>query len=117
MKVWNENCPDRCPYYDVGPPESMEILERNTKWVTFEPNDESTWASIRASITTFMMGLFDDGAFQGDMLSNSFYVKCDAEITTQEDQNNGIVNIVVALAPLKPAEFVIIRIQHSIEPT
>jgi phage tail sheath protein FI len=59
-----------------------------------------------------MMGLFRQGAFQGGSPDKAFFVKCDAETTTQADRNQGIVNILVGFAPLKPAEFVIIKIQQ-----
>jgi hypothetical protein len=59
-----------------------------------------------------MQDLFRQGAFQGTTPQQAFFVKCDGETTTQTDINNGIVNIVVGFAPLKPAEFVIIQIQQ-----
>jgi phage tail sheath protein FI len=89
-----------------------ESLFRGTKWVVFEPNDEPLWAQIRLNLNAFMMGLFRQGAFQGSTPKAAFYVKCDAETTTQADRNLGIVNIEVGFAPLKPAEFVIIKIQQ-----
>jgi phage tail sheath protein FI len=78
--------------------------------VVFEPNDEPLWAKIRMNLNAFMMGLFRQGAFQGGTPDQAFFVKCDAETTTQNDRNLGIVNIEVGFAPLKPAEFVIIVI-------
>ena len=89
-----------------------ESLFRGTKWVVFEPNDEPLWAKIRLNVGAFMMRLFRQGAFQGSTPDQAFYVKCDAETTTQADRNLGIVNIEVGFAPLKPAEFVIIKIQQ-----
>jgi Bacteriophage tail sheath protein len=89
-----------------------ESLFRGTKWVVFEPNDEPLWAKIRLNLTAFMMSLFRQGAFQGTTPDKAFFVKCDAETTTQNDRNLGIVNIEVGFAPLKPAEFVIIKIQQ-----
>jgi phage tail sheath protein FI len=89
-----------------------ESLFRGTKWIVFEPNDEPLWAKIRQNINAFMMGLFRQGAFQGSTPDKAFYVKCDAETTTQADRNLGIVNIEVGFAPLKPAEFVVIKIQQ-----
>jgi uncharacterized protein len=89
-----------------------ESLFRGTKWVVFEPNDEPLWAQIRLNISAFMMGLFRQGAFQGTTPDKAFYVKCDAETTTQNDRNLGIVNIEIGFAPLKPAEFVVIKIQQ-----
>jgi hypothetical protein len=89
-----------------------ESLYRGTQWVVFEPNDEPLWAKIRLNVGVFMNGLFRQGAFQGSTPDQAFYVKCDAETTTQADRNLGIVNIEVGFAPLKPAEFVIITIQQ-----
>ncbi len=89
-----------------------ESLYRGTKWVVFEPNDEPLWAQIRLNVGAFMQDLFRQGAFQGKTPREAYLVKCDKETTTQTDINKGIVNIIVGFAPLKPAEFVIIKIQQ-----
>jgi uncharacterized protein len=89
-----------------------ESLYRGTQWVVFEPNDEPLWAQIRLNIGAFMHNLFRQGAFQGTTPREAYFVKCDKETTTQNDINLGIVNIVVGFAPLKPAEFVIIKLQQ-----
>ncbi|BDA71114.1 hypothetical protein CAL7716_052800 [Calothrix sp. PCC 7716] len=89
-----------------------ESLYRGTQWVVFEPNDEPLWAQIRLNIGAFMNNLFRQGAFQGSTPQDAYFVKCNSETTTQNDINLGIVNIVVGFAPLKPAEFVIIKIQQ-----
>jgi uncharacterized protein len=87
-----------------------QTLLANLRWVVFEPNDEPLWTAIKASIEAFMLSLFRQGALQGSTPSEAFQVKCDSTTTTPDDQQNGIVNVVVAFAPLKPAEFVIIKI-------
>ena len=89
-----------------------ESLYRGVKWVVFEPNDEALWAQIRLNVGAFMHNLFRQGAFQGTTPRDAYFVKCDRETTTQNDVNLGIVNIVVGFAPLKPAEFVIIKLQQ-----
>jgi Bacteriophage tail sheath protein len=89
-----------------------ESLYRGTQWVVFEPNDEPLWAQIRLNVGAFMQTLFRQGAFQGKTPQEAYLVKCDKETTTQNDINQGIVNILVGFAPLKPAEFVIIKIQQ-----
>lgn len=91
-----------------------ESLFRGTKWVVFEPNDEPLWAKIRMNVGAFMMRLFRQGAFQGSTPDKAFFVKCDAETTIQDDRNLGVVNIEVGFAPLKPAEFVVIKIQQIV---
>lgn len=94
-----------------------ESLYRGTKWVVFEPNDEPLWAQIRLNVGAFMHRLFRQGAFQGTTPKDAYFVKCDGETTTETDRNLGVVNIVVGFAPLKPAEFVIIKIQQIAEQT
>jgi Bacteriophage tail sheath protein len=89
-----------------------ESLYRGTQWAVFEPNDEPLWAQLRLNIGAFMQGLFRQGAFQGSSPKDAYLVKVDSETTTQADINLGIVNILVGFAPLKPAEFVILRIQQ-----
>jgi phage tail sheath protein FI len=89
-----------------------ESLYRGTQWVVFEPNDEPLWAQIRLNVGAFMHNLFRQGAFQGTSPRDAYFVKCDGETTTQNDINQGIVNILVGFAPLKPAEFVIIKISQ-----
>lgn len=89
-----------------------ESLFRGTQWVVFEPNDEPLWAQIRLNLGAFMQGLFRQGAFQGRSPREAYFVKCDRESTTQADIDRGIVNIVVGFAPLKPAEFVVIKLQQ-----
>ncbi len=89
-----------------------ESLYRGTQWVVFEPNDEPLWAQIRLNVGAFMHDLFAKGAFQGTSPKDAYFVKCDKETTTQNDIDKGIVNILVGFAPLKPAEFVMIKIQQ-----
>ena len=89
-----------------------ESLYRGTQWVVFEPNDEPLWAQIRLNVGAFMQNLFRQGAFQGRTPREAYLVKCDRETTTQNDINLGVVNILVGFAPLKPAEFVVIKIQQ-----
>jgi phage tail sheath protein FI len=89
-----------------------ESLYRGIQWVVFEPNDEPLWAQIRLNVGAFMNSLFRQGAFQGSTPREAYFVKCDKETTTQNDIDRGIVNIVVGFAPLKPAEFVVLKIQQ-----
>ena len=86
-----------------------ESLFQGLKWVVFEPNDEPLWAQIRLNVGAFMQNLFRQGAFQGKSPAEAYFVRCDKETTTQNDIDRGVVNILVGFAPLKPAEFVVIR--------
>jgi uncharacterized protein len=84
------------------------------QWAVFEPNDEPLWASLRLNIRSFMLTQFRAGAFQGSKPDDAFFVKCDSSTTTQTDIDNGVVNILVGFAPLKPAEFVVLRLSQKV---
>jgi phage tail sheath protein FI len=88
-----------------------ESLFQGLDWVVFEPNDEPLWAQIRTCVGAFMEGLYRRGAFQGASPGEAFFVRCDSTTMAQADVNEGIVSLVVGFAPLRPAEFVILRIK------
>ncbi|MEP3891316.1 MAG: phage tail sheath C-terminal domain-containing protein [Hellea sp.] len=81
---------------------------RGTEWAVFEPNDETLWASLRFCVETFLAGLSRKGAFY------NFKVACDATTTTPTDVAQGIVNIMIQVAPVKPAEYLVIHISQSL---
>lgn len=87
-------------------------IERNTQWVVFEPNDIRLWGRIRRDVNAFLTTLWRDGMFFGVTPSESFFVKCDAENNPEETRNQGKLIIEIGIAPSKPAEFVIFRIQQ-----
>jgi phage tail sheath protein FI len=93
-----------------------ESLRRGTRWAVFEPNAEPLWDSLRLDVTTFMQGLFRQGAFAGATPADAYLVRCDASNNPPDQRALGIVNILVGFAPLYPAEFVIISIQQLPEP-
>jgi phage tail sheath protein FI len=91
-----------------------ESIAQNTRWVVFEPNDVSLWKAIRRDVSAFLMSLWRDGALMGATPEEAFFVKCDAETNPPEVIDQGRVVIVIGVAPVKPAEFVIFRIgQHA----
>jgi phage tail sheath protein FI len=90
-----------------------ESLYRGTEWVVYEENGEPVWSEIRLAAGAFMQSLFRQGAFQGSTPRDAYFVRCDGTTTTQNDIDQGIVNIVVGFAPLKPAEFIVIRIARN----
>lgn len=92
-------------------------IYRGIQWAVFEPNDEDLWSSLRLNIGSFMMNLFRQGAFQGTTPAQAFFVKCDSETTTQDDINTGVVNVWVGFAPLRPAEFVVVKISQQVGQT
>jgi phage tail sheath protein FI len=99
-------------------PRRMAIFLRKSifdgiQWAVFEPNDEPLWSQLRLNLNSFMMTLFRQGAFQGTIPGQAFFVKVDGETTTQADIDAGRVNILVGFAPLKPAEFVVVQLSQK----
>ncbi len=106
------------PEWNYVPVRRMAMMLRvsvynGIQWAVFEPNDEDLWGQIRLNLKSFMMTLFRKGAFQGASPDEAFFVKCDNETTTQDDIDLGIVNVLVGFAPLKPAEFVVVKISQK----
>jgi phage tail sheath protein FI len=93
-----------------------ESAIRSIKWAMLESNAEPLWAQLRLNIGAFMHDLFRQGAFQGQVPSEAYFVRCDAETTSQTDIDAGVVNVVIGFAPLKPTEFVVIKIQQITQP-
>ncbi len=85
-------------------------IEQATQWVVFEPNDEPLWARVRRSVSDFLTRLWMDGMLQGRSKEEAYFVKCDRTTMTQADIDNGKLIMVIGIAPVKPAEFVIFRI-------
>ncbi|HEU0183799.1 MAG TPA: phage tail sheath subtilisin-like domain-containing protein [Blastocatellia bacterium] len=90
-----------------------QSIYNGIQWSVFEPNEEDLWASLRLNINAFMLLQFRNGAFQGRTPNDAFFVKCDNQTTTQADIDAGIVNIMVGFAPLKPAEFVVLKLTQQ----
>lgn len=87
-----------------------ESIEEGTQWVVFEPNDEKLWARVKQTITQFLTRVWKDGALMGTTVDEAFFVKCDRTTMTQDDIDNGRLVVLIGVAPVKPAEFVIFRI-------
>jgi hypothetical protein len=85
-------------------------LDRGTQWVVFEPNDYQLWARVTQSVTEFLTRVWRNGALMGLTAEEAFFVKCDRTTMTQDDIDNGRLIMIIGVAPVKPAEYVIIRI-------
>jgi phage tail sheath protein FI len=90
-----------------------ESIDEGTQWVVFEPNDEPLWARVRQSVSNFLTTVWRSGALEGTKAEQAFFVKCDRTTMTQDDIDNGRLICVIGIAPVKPAEFVIFRIQQK----
>jgi phage tail sheath protein FI len=85
-------------------------IDRGTQWTIFEPNGETLWASVRATLSEFLLAEFRSGALAGDRPEDAFFVRCDRTTMTQDDRDAGRLVCIVGVAPLRPAEFVDIHI-------
>jgi uncharacterized protein len=85
-------------------------IYRGLQWVVFEPNGEALWANVRATVENFLLNQWQNGALQGAKPEQAFFVRCDRSTMTQNDIDNGRLICQIGVAPIKPAEFVVIRI-------
>jgi phage tail sheath protein FI len=85
-------------------------IDNGTQWVVFEPNNEALWARVKATIESFLFGVWKTGALMGTKPEDAFFVRCDRTTMTQDDIDNGRLVCLVGVAPTYPAEFVIFRI-------
>ena len=115
LRVWGARCiTSDSEFKYVNVRRLMIFLEasidRGLQWVVFEPNAEPLWARVRRSITNFLTVVWRNGALEGTKPEQAFFVKCDRTTMTQTDIDNGRLICEIGVAPVKPAEFVIVRI-------
>lgn len=91
-----------------------ESVLRGTAWTCFEQNDEALWKKLSSQVEDFLMKLFRAGAFQGNRPSEAYFVKCGKDTTTQQEIDNGSLNLLIGFAPLKPAEFLLLKLQLKV---
>jgi phage tail sheath protein FI len=89
-----------------------ESIRRGTQWAVFEPNDFDLWQRVKRNITSFLRGLWMQGALVGSTAEQAFYVMCDASNNPPSSVDEGRLVVDVGIAPVKPAEFVIFRISQ-----
>jgi uncharacterized protein len=94
-----------------------ESITRSTRWVVFEPNDVPLWKAIQRDVSAFLTLLWRQGALMGRTPEEAFFVQCDAETNPPEVIDAGMVVVVIGLAPVKPAEFVVFRLSQGVENT
>lgn len=85
-------------------------LEQGLAWTRYEPNGEELWRAVDAAAENFLLELFRAGAFPGAMPRDAYFAKCDATTMTTADVEAGRVQLMVGFAPVRPAEFIILRI-------
>jgi len=87
-------------------------VEKYAQWVVFEPNEESLWKKIVRSCNVFMDDLWKQGALIGATQDEAYYVKCDEETNPPEARDVGQLLCEIGFSPVKPAEFIVVRIHQ-----
>ncbi|MEH6471166.1 MAG: phage tail sheath subtilisin-like domain-containing protein [Halopseudomonas sp.] len=91
----------------------QQSINNSVQWLAFELNNETTWQQLRISVSNFLNTYFRAGTFQGSTPEQAYFVRCDRSTMTQDDIDNGRLICLVGVAAIKPAEFVIFRIQQK----
>jgi len=91
----------------------LRWIDANMTWATFEPNVPALWARIERELGTYLTDLWRAGALQGDVVTDAFFVRCNADLNPPDSREQGNVITEIGLAPAAPAEFVIITVQHN----
>ncbi len=87
-----------------------QSLDDGLRWAVFEPNTPALWAIVRASVDDFLRGLWRQGGLQGTTADDAYFVRFVPTIVSQRDVDLGRLIMLIGFAPVRPAEFVIIRL-------
>lgn len=87
-------------------------IDRNMTWATFEPNTPRLWIRVQRELSVYLLQLWRTGALKGTTAEQAFFVKCDVETNPAEGREAGALVTQLGLAPLAPAEFVVVRVVH-----
>ena len=123
LRIWGSRCLTSDSAWKYVPVRRLfifleESMDEGLQWVVFEPNGEVLWARVRRTLNGFLRRIWLDGALAGVTEDEAFFVRCDRTTMTEDDIANGRLIVLVGVAPLRPAEFVIIRIgQKTLEAT
>ena len=121
FRVWGARCLTSDSAWRYVPVRRLfifieESLDEGLQWAVFEPNGEDLWARVRRTISGFLRTLWRADALAGVTEEEAFFVRCDRSTMTEDDIANGRLIALVGVAPLRPAEFVIVRIgQKTLE--
>lgn len=113
--VWGARTLSDTPEYRyVGVRRFSSFVEasvtRGTEWAVFEPNGEPLWQSLRGSVADFLLAQWRAGALQGAKPEEAFFVRCDRTTMTQAELDAGRLVMLIGVAPVRPAEFVVLRV-------
>lgn len=91
-------------------------IKKGLEWAVFEPNDANLWKEVESMVNAYLTGLWREGAIQGAKPENSFFAKCGLGKTmTQQDVLDGKLILEIGIAPVRPAEFIIIQLEFEMK--
>ena len=93
-----------------------ESVKKASDQFVFEANDANTWVRIRSMIENFLVNQWKAGALAGATADEAFYVKVGLNQTmTADDILNGIMNVEIGMAVVRPAEFIVLKFSHKMQ--
>jgi phage tail sheath protein FI len=93
-----------------------ESVKKSTYWAVFEPNDANTWVKVRGMIENYLTQKWREGALAGATTKDAFFVKCGLGTTmTADDILNGLMNVEIGMAVVRPAEFIVLKFSHKLQ--
>lgn len=91
-----------------------ESIQKSTAFAVFEPNTPFTWLKLKTMISSYLENLWKQGALFGDSPAQAFFVNVGlGQTMTEDDINNGVMNIEIGLAAVRPAEFIVLTFSHK----
>jgi phage tail sheath protein FI len=114
IRVWGARTLSSDPAWRYVPVRRLfnyveKSIERGTQWVVFEPNDQNLWERVKRDVNAFLTVVWREGALFGANPAQAFFVKCDASNNPPETRDMGRLYVEIGIAPVKPAEFVILQ--------
>ncbi|MBM4398649.1 MAG: phage tail sheath family protein, partial [Deltaproteobacteria bacterium] len=90
-------------------------MNASLQWVVFEPNVPSLWKTVSRNVNQFLMDLWRRGWFSGETPEEAFFVKCDEETNPPEERDAARLIVEVGVAPVRPAEFLTLRVAQEMQ--
>jgi phage tail sheath protein FI len=117
IRIWGARTPSAAPEWRYLNVRRLVLtvvrwIDLNMAWAAFEPNVPALWARIERELNGYLGRLWRAGALQGEAVSEAFYVRCDAELNAAASREAGQVITEIGLAPTRPAEFIVVSVQH-----
>lgn len=93
---------------------AQESIRKGTERFVFEPNDANTWTAVKNTIESYLATQWREGALAGSKADEAFYVRVGlGETMTRRDLVNKKLIIEIGMAIMRPAEFIIMRIDQK----